>query len=161
MRWMVMAVAAMLAAPVSAQTAPPAGPAVAARPVLTLAGARAVLMAAEAEAIKRGLKVSIAVVDPGGNPILHGRMDEASLASIEISIGKARTAAGFNQPTKTMEDRLLAERGLRILTLPGVMVEGAVPVRIDGKLVGAVGVSGATSAEDGLIAAAGAAAVAK
>jgi glc operon protein GlcG len=159
MRGLILA-ALLLAAPVSAQMAPPAG-AVAARPALTLAGARAVLMAAEAEAVKRGLKVSIAVVDPGGNPILHARMDEASLASIEISVGKARTSAGFNQPTKVMEDRLMGDRGLRILTLPGVMVDGAVPIRVDGKLVGAVGVSGATSTEDGLIAAAGAAAVAK
>lgn len=159
MRGLILA-AMLLAGPVAAQMAPPAGT-VAARPALTLAGARAVLMAAEAEAVKRGLKVSIAVVDPGGNPILHARMDEASLASIEISVGKARTAAGFNQPTKVMEDRLMGDRGLRILTLPGVMVDGAVPIRVDGKLVGAVGVSGATSTEDGLIAAAGAAAVAR
>jgi glc operon protein GlcG len=158
MRMMMMAAAAMLVMPMMAQAAPPAG-AVAARPALTLAGARAVLMAAEAEAVKRGLKVSIAVVDAGGNPILHARMDEASLASIEISVGKARTAAGFNQPTRVMEDRLMGDRGLRILTLPGVMVDGAVPIRVDGKLVGAVGVSGATSTEDGLIATAGAAAV--
>lgn len=160
MRGMILVVAVLLATPVAAQTAPSLG-AVVARPALTLAGARAVLMAAEAEAVKRGLKVSIAVVDPGGNAILHARMDEASLASIEISVGKARTSVGFNQPTKAMEDRLMGDRGLRILTLPGVMVDGAVPIRVDGQLVGAVGVSGATSTEDGLIAAAGAAAVVK
>jgi glc operon protein GlcG len=160
MRGLIVA-AVLLATPVAAQMAPPSGPAVAARPALTLSGARAVLMAAEAEAVKRGLKVSIAVVDPGGNPILHARMDEATLASIEISLGKARTSAGFNQPSKVMEDRLMGDRGLRILTLPGVMVDGAVPIRVDGKLVGAVGVSGATSTEDGLIAAAGAAVLAK
>jgi glc operon protein GlcG len=154
-----IAAAVLLATPVAAQMAPPSGPAVAARPALTLSGARAVLMAAEAEAVKRGLKVSIAVVDPGGNPILHARMDEASLASIEISLGKARTSAGFNQPSKTMEDRLMGDRGMRLLTMPGIMADGAVPIRVDGKLVGAVGVSGATSTEDGLIAAAGAAAV--
>lgn len=142
----------LLAAPAAAQM-------VVDRPALTLAGARAATSAAEAEAVRMGLKVSIAVVDTGGNPILHLRMDDASLAGIGISLDKARTSAGFNQPTKALEERLNGEGGLRMLKLPGTMVEGAVPIRIGGRMVGAIGVSGATSAQDGQIATAGAAAV--
>jgi glc operon protein GlcG len=131
------------------------------RPVLTLAGARAALAAAEAEAVKRGLKVSIAIVDPAGVPILQQRMDDATMVGPDIALGKARTAAGFNQPTAVLENRLQKEGALRLLSLPGLMVEGGVLVKISGRTVAAIGVSGATSAEDGLIAAAGAAALSK
>lgn len=131
------------------------------RPSLTLDGAKQVAAAAEAQAVKMGLRVSIAIVDPGGNLLLQQRMDDASLASIEIAPGKARTAIGFNQPTKAMQDRLLGEGGLRLTTLPFIMLEGAVPIKVQDQTVGAIGVSGATSAQDGEIAAAGAAAVAR
>lgn len=129
------------------------------RPAITLAGARIVTDAAQAEAEKRNLKVTIVVVDPAGVPIALRRMDDAPSVGPEIATGKARTAAGFNQPTAVYEKRLQTEGQLRILTLPVVASEGGIPIKLDGKTVGAVGVSGATSQEDGLIAAAGIAAL--
>jgi glc operon protein GlcG len=101
------------------------------------------------------------VVDPGGVPIALRRMDDASLAGPEIATGKAQTAARFGNPTALFEQRLQKEGQLRYLTFPVAVVasEGGVPIKLDGKTVGAVGVSGATSQEDGLIAAAGIAAL--
>ena len=131
------------------------------KPVLTLAGARIITDAAHAEADKRGLKVTIVVVDPAGIPILLRRMDDASLAGPDIATGKAQASARFGSPTAVFEQRLQKEGQLRYLTFPGPMVasEGGVPIKRDGKTVGAVGVSGAASQEDGLIAAAGIAAL--
>ena len=142
----------VLAAPAAAQM-------VAQKPVLTLAGAKAVLAASEAKAAAMGLKVTIVVVDPAGVPIVSARMDDASLVGPEIALAKAKTAAGFRQTTKVMQQRLMEPEGLRMLTLPATLVDGAVPVKAGEAVVGAVGVSGATSAQDGEIAAAGAAAV--
>lgn len=143
---------ALLAAPASAQM-------VADKPVLTLAGAKAVLAAAEAKAAAMGLKVTIVVVDPAGVPIVSARMDDASLVGPEIALAKAKTAAGFRRPTKAMQQSLMEPEGLRMLTLPATLVDGAVPVKQGAATVGAVGVSGATSAQDGEIAEAGAAVV--
>jgi glc operon protein GlcG len=125
------------------------------RPVLTLDGARTLIAAAEADAIRRGLKVTIVVVDFAGVPIAMARMDDASLVGAEIATAKAKTAAGFNNSTGVYEQRLQKENQLRILTLPIVASDGGYPVKVGGKTVGAVGVSGATSEEDGLIAVAG------
>jgi glc operon protein GlcG len=129
------------------------------RPVLTLDGARLVVNAAEADAVKRNLKVTITVVDFAGVPIAMARMDDASLVGAEISLAKARTAAGFNTATALYEQRLQKEGALRLLTLPVVASEGGIPIKVGGKTVGAVGVSGATSQEDGMIATAGIAAL--
>ncbi len=142
----------MLAAPAAAQM-------VASKPVLTLDGANAVLAAAQAKAVAMGLKVTVVVVDPAGVPIVSARMDDASLLGPDIALAKARTAAGFRRPTKAMQESLMAPEGLRLLTLPATLVDGAVPVKSGDAVVGAVGVSGATSAQDGEIAAAGAAVV--
>lgn len=149
-----LAAAALAAAPAMAQL-------VKDKPVLTLDGARIVTDAAHAEAEKRGLKVTIVVVDPGGVPIALRRMDDAPLPGPEIATGKAQTAARFGNPTAVFEQRLQKEGQLRYLTFPvGVVAsEGGVPIKRDGKTIGAVGVSGATSQEDGLIAAAGVAAL--
>lgn len=149
-----LAAAALAAAPATAQL-------VKDKPALTLAGARIITDAAQAEADKRGLKVTIVVVDPGGVPIALRRMDDASLAGPDIATGKAQTAARFGNPTALFEQRLQKEGQLRYLTFPVAMVasEGGVPIKRDGKTIGAVGVSGATSQEDGLIAAAGVAAL--
>lgn len=149
-----LAAALLLAAPAAAQL-------IKDRPALTLAGARIITDAAQAEADKRGLKVTIVVVDPAGVPIALRRMDDAPLPGPEIATGKAQTAARFGNPTAVFEQRLQKEGQLRYLTFPGAMIasEGGVPIKRDGKTVGAVGVSGATSQEDGLIAAAGIAAL--
>lgn len=122
-------------------------------------GARRALLAAEAEAKKNGWAMSIAVVDPGGELIGFLRMDGASPGSIDISRAKARTAARFRRPTKAFEESVTSGR-TAILSFEGVVtVEGGVPIVIGGAVVGAVGVSGASSAQDGLVAAAGVAAV--
>lgn len=122
-------------------------------------GARRALLAAEAEAKKNGWAMSIAVVDPGGELIGFLRMDGASPGSIDISRAKARTAARFRRPTKAFEESVAGGR-TAILSFEGVVtVEGGVPIVIGGAVVGAVGVSGASSAQDGLVAAAGVAAV--
>lgn len=150
-RILLLAALAAIAAPASAQVKD--------RPVLTLDGARTLIAAAEAEAVKRGLKVTITVVDFAGVPIAMARMDDASLVGAEIALAKARTAAGFNNNTGLYEQRLQKEGQTRLLTLPVVASDGGYPIKVGGRTAGAVGVSGATSEEDGLIAKAGVAAV--
>ena len=116
------------------------------------------LAAAEAEARRNNWSVSIAVVDHAGVLLAFKRMDGAPTLSVEISQGKARTAARFRRPTKAMEE-LVAQRP-PFLAIEGVYaIEGGVPVMANGRVVGAIGVSGVTSQQDAQIAAAGAAAV--
>ena len=122
-------------------------------------GAQRALAAAAAEARKQGWAVSIAVVDPAGELVAFLRLDGAAFSSIDVSRAKARTAARFRRPTKALDSALTNGR-LAILGLPGATpVEGGVPIVINGETVGAVGVSGVTSAQDAQIARAGADAV--
>lgn len=125
--------------------------------VLTLAAARKIVAAAEAEALKHAWPVVIAVVDDGGNLICLQRLDNAQFGSVDIAIRKARAAVAFKRPTKAWEDALAGGRH-GVLGLPGVLPsEGGVPLTWKGQIVGAVGVSGVKSSEDGQIARAGAA----
>jgi len=122
-------------------------------------GAQAALAAARAEARKNGWAVSIAVVDPAGELVAFLRLDGAPYSSIDIARAKARTAARFRRPTRALDSALAAGR-TPILSLDGVTaVEGGVPITLNGEVVGAVGVSGVTSVQDGQVAQAGAAAV--
>lgn len=116
--------------------------------------AKKIVLKAQAEAKKNGWKMVISVVDSGGNLILLERMDGAQFGSIDISQGKAKCANNFRRPTKAMEDSVAAGgMGLRILGLPGVFpLEGGELILIDGKIAGAIGVSGGTSAQDGQVA---------
>ena len=124
---------------------------------LTLAAAKKIIAAAEAEALKHTWPVVIAVVDDGGNLICLQRLDNAQFGSVEIAIRKARSAVAFKRPTKAWEE-LLASGQNRVLGLPGVLSsEGGVPLTWKGQIVGAVGVSGVKSSEDGQVARAGAA----
>ena len=124
---------------------------------LTLAAAKKIIAAAEAEALKHAWPVVIAVVDEGGNLICLQRLDNAQFGSVEIAIRKARSAVAFKRPTKAWEE-LLASGQNRVLGLPGVLSsEGGVPLTWKGQIVGAIGVSGVKSSEDGQIARAGAA----
>ena len=111
-----------------------------------------------AEAAKNNWRVAVAIVGPAGTLIYYEKMDNTQLGSAEVAIDKARTATLFKRPTKALQDALAAGgEGLRILTLKGVTaVEGGIPVVMDGKIVGAIGVSGATSAQDAQCAKAGA-----
>ncbi len=123
---------------------------------LTLAAAKKIIAAAEVEALKNGWPVVIAVVDDGGNLICLQRLDNAQFGSVDIAIRKARAAVAFKRPTRAWEETL-AQGHLRVLGLPGVLpAEGGVPLTWHGQIVGAVGVSGVKSSEDGQIARAGA-----
>ncbi len=127
--------------------------------LLTLAAAKIVAAAAEAEAERNGWKVSIAVVDDGGHLMQFARLDGAHLASAETAIGKARTSGMFRRPTKGLEDSINKGRFAFINAPDIVPLEGGVPIVVEGDVVGAVGVSGVQSAQDVQIAEAGIAAL--
>lgn len=113
--------------------------------------------AALAEARKNNWKMAVAVVDPNGDLVYYEKMDNTQLGSSQVSINKARSAARFKRPTKAFQDGLAAGgAGLRILGLEGaVPVEGGIPIVMDGKIVGAIGVSGDTSEHDAVCSQAG------
>jgi glc operon protein GlcG len=117
---------------------------------VTLENARKAAAPALAEAEKNHWNVAVAVVDTGGNLVYYEKMDNTQLGSANVAIEKARTAALFKRPTKAFQDTLAGGGdGLRVLSLKGVVaVEGGIPLVMDGKIVGAIGVSGATSAQD-------------
>jgi glc operon protein GlcG len=118
--------------------------------------ARKVADAAIAEAKKNGWTVAAAVVDSAGELVFFERMDNTQSASMVIAQEKARTAAKFKRPSKALEDALVGGRQA-ILRLPGATpLEGGIPLVLDGKIVGAIGVSGVTSPQDGQCAQAGA-----
>lgn len=119
--------------------------------------ARKVAAAALADAKKNNWTMAVAVVDTGGQLVFFEKMDSTQTGSVEVAQAKARSAALFKRPTKAFQDALAAGgEGLRILGLPGALpVEGGLPLLIDGKVVGAIGLSGGTSAQDGTVAKAG------
>ena len=124
---------------------------------LTLAAAKKIIAAAEAEAQKHAWPVVIAVVDDGGNLLCLERIDNTQFGSVEIAIQKDRAAIAFKRPTKAWEE-LLATGQHRVLGLPGVVPsEGGVPLIGKDQIVGAIGVSGVKSSEDGQIARTGSA----
>ena len=127
--------------------------------VLSLEAARKVAAAAEAEAKKRKARVVIAVVDDGGHLILLERLDDTQVASVEVGIGKARTAAIFRRPSAVFEEQIRSGR-VAALGLPGATpLQGGIPILNEGKVVGAIGVSGETPSEDEEIARIGAGAL--
>ena len=131
------------------------------RKTLSLNGARKAAQAAEAEAKKQSLTVSIAVLDEGGHLLHFSRMDGTGLASAAVAQAKARAAALFKRPTKFWEDAYASGK-THLGLLPGVLpVEGGLPILSGGAVVGAIGVSGASSVQDGQIAAAGVAVLGK
>ncbi len=124
--------------------------------VLTLDAAKKIAAAAEAEARRRGATVVIAVVDDGGYLLVLERLDDTQVASVDVGIAKARTAAIFRRPSKVFEDQVKNGR-VAALALPGaVALQGGVPIIVDGKVVGAIGVSGNSPQEDEDIAKVGA-----
>ena len=124
--------------------------------VLTLDAAKKIAAAAEEEAIRRGSTVVICVVDDGGH-VLH-RLDDTQVASVEVGIGKARTAAIFRRPSKDFEDQIRNGRVAALALAGATPLQGGIPIVAGGKIIGAIGVSGNTSQEDEDIAKAGAAA---
>jgi glc operon protein GlcG len=125
---------------------------------ISLENARKAAAPALAEAVKNNWTVAVAIVDPGGNLVYYEKMDNTQIGSANVAIDKARSAVLFKRPTKAFQDALAAGGdSVRILKLQGVTpVEGGIPLVQDGKIVGAIGVSGATSAQDGQCAKVGA-----
>jgi uncharacterized protein GlcG (DUF336 family) len=121
---------------------------------LTIAGAQKMMAAAEAEARANDWNVAIAIVDAATNLLMFQKMDGVQTASINVSIGKAKTAAGFKRPTKALEDMIAGGR-TAFLAVDGVLpVQGGLPIEAGETVVGGIGVSGLTSAEDEQVAAA-------
>lgn len=146
-------VALTLGAPAGAQQMPnPYG-----APV-SLENAKKAADLAVAEARKNNWTVAVAIVNPDGGLIYFEKLDNTQNASGQVAINKAKSAAIYKRPTKSFEDQLAAGGdGVRVLRLEGAIpVEGGVPLVMDGKIVGAIGVSGATSAQDLICAKAGA-----
>ena len=130
------------------------------RRTLTLDAARKIAAAAEAEARKNNWSVAVAVVDDGGQLMLFHRLDDTKLVAIDIAIRKARTAVYFQAETRALEEEVTKGR-TALLPIDGFMpLEGGVPLIVDGKVVGAIGVSGVTGTQDAQCALAGAKALA-
>jgi len=130
-------------------------------PPVNVETAKKAAAAALAEARKNNWLMAAAVVDPNGTLVYYEKMDNVQLASADVCIDKARSAALFKRPTKALQDAIAGGgAGLRVFALRGaVPVEGGVPLEIDGKLAGAIGLSGGQSNEDGQCATAGANAI--
>jgi glc operon protein GlcG len=117
------------------------------KPVLTLAGARAVAGAAEAEAKRLNTTGAVAVVDDGGNLLYLVRIDKTFPAGAAVATDKARTAATFRMPTRNLEDAVKNGRTSLVAVSEMTPLAGGIPIVIDGQVVGAVGVSGAANAQ--------------
>jgi glc operon protein GlcG len=128
---------------------------------ISVENAKKAAAAALAEAAKNNWTMAVAIVDPGGNLIYYEKMDNTQLGSAKVAVDKARSAALFKRPTKVLQDALAGGgAGLRVMSLEGaVPVEGGLPIVMDGKIVGAIGLSGDSSEHDGQCAKAGADAV--
>jgi glc operon protein GlcG len=126
-------------------------------PSITLAQAKQVAEAALRPARDHGWTVVVAICDPGGHLVYLEKLDDTQVGSVLIAEEKARSSAIFKRPTKMFQERLArGGDGLLVLRLAGVVpVEGGVPIVVDGKLIGALGVSGGSSAEDEACAVAG------
>jgi glc operon protein GlcG len=126
---------------------------------LSLAAAKKMAAAAEAEAARNKWTMVIAVVDDGGHLIYLEHMDDAQIGSIEVAQGKARTAVRFRRPSKVFEDALGANH-LGVVTLGDITaIRGGLPIMVDGKTAGAIGVSGGAAEQDEQCAEAGVAAL--
>lgn len=125
---------------------------------VTLKEAKAVAAAAEAEAVKAGVAVTITVVEPNGQPVLVWKMDGASYSAPEVSRRKAETATAYRRPTKAFQDAVKGGN-LNAISNGALAIEGGELLLVEGRIVGAVGVAGATPEQDGVLARAGAAAV--
>ncbi len=117
--------------------------------------------AAIGEARKNGWLMAVAITDPSGELVYFAKMDGTQTGSVNVSIGKSRSAALFKRPTKVFQDMLASGGGgVRVLALErAVPIEGGVPLVIDGEIVGGIGASGGSSDQDGVVAGAGAAAL--
>ena len=135
--------------PVKSATPSPA-PIIAYGTPISFEYAKKILASAETFAINKQYTVAIAIVDNGSNLVAFSRMDNTQIGSIDVAIGKAKTANNFKRPSKVFEETVTnGGVGLRVLTLPVYAIEGGEPIfSADGKIIGAIGVSGMTSGQD-------------
>jgi glc operon protein GlcG len=126
------------------------------RKTLTLEAARVALAACEAEALKHQWRVVIAIVDDGGHAIVLARLDGAQWSSVDTAVEKARAAVAWKRPTRLLEESVNNGRTAFLSISQGMgILQGGVPVEIDGTIVGAIGVSGVKASDDELVALAG------
>ena len=124
--------------------------------MLTLEAARVAMAAAEAEASRNRWNVVIAVVDDGGHTVLLQRLDHAQISSIDTAVAKARAAVAWKRPSRLLEESINNGRTAFLSISQGMgLLQGGVPIEIDGLVVGAVGVSGVKASDDEVIALAG------
>ncbi|MCU0647047.1 MAG: heme-binding protein [Gemmatimonadaceae bacterium] len=123
--------------------------------MLTTAACRTLLAAADAEAQRNNWRVTIAIVDAAGDLLCQQRHDEAAGNTADFAHGKARTAARYRRPTRSM-DSTIANGRPHLLAITGILpIEGGLPIQLDGAVIGGIGVSGATAAQDAQVARAG------
>lgn len=136
---------------VESTTLPPYGLAI------TLEQAKRVMAGAELEAAENTWQVAITILDSGGNLVMFHKVDNTQLSAVGVSEGKARTALEFKRPSKDLDDAIArGGPGNRLLALKNITpIEGGMPIVLDGKVIGAIGVSGAISAQDSQVAKAG------
>lgn len=166
MKPLLLVVAALaVAAPAWGQTAPTPAPAAAPAPPLSygapigLEAAQALVDRAVETGSARGFRLAVAVVEPSGELVAFGRMDDVQYGSIAVAQAKARSSARFRASSASAEERLAAGR-MALLAIDGIVpVAGGVPIVVDGRVIGAIGVSGASSAQDDEVARAAIAAV--
>jgi glc operon protein GlcG len=150
--------AVILTATASAQQAPSPPPITPYGAPLGLEAAKKVMAAAEAEAVKNNWAMAIVILDSTGHMVMLHKLDNTQYGSLMAAEDKAHSAINYRRPSKVFED-LVAQGGigLRSLALRGASpLEGGIPINMDGKIVGAIGVSGGTSVQDGQVAKAGA-----
>ncbi len=128
-------------------------------PAIELAKAKKVAAAAADKAVETKMNAVIAIVDVGGNLVYLERFDVVQYGSVDVAIHKAKTSVAYKRPTKAFED-FIAKGNMAYLTLDGMSaIEGGVPIIEGGKIIGAIGVSGGSAAQDGVTANAGAAVI--
>ncbi|MDI4239499.1 heme-binding protein [Bradyrhizobium sp. Arg237L] len=150
--------AVILTATASAQQAPSPPPITPYGAPLGLEAAKKVMAAAEAEAVKNNWAMAIVILDSTGHMVMLHKLDNTQYGSLMAAEDKAHSAINYRRPSKVFED-LVAQggMGLRSLALRGASpLEGGIPINVDGKIVGAIGVSGGTPVQDGQVAKTGA-----
>ncbi|WP_200165794.1 GlcG/HbpS family heme-binding protein [Brevundimonas diminuta] len=153
MKWLIaIACLTVLSTPAAAQSAPPI-PSVYGEPV-GIEQAQAIVQRGLEEGARRGLPLAIAVVEPSGELVAFARMDGVPYGSIPLAQDKARTSARFRTTTVSREEQVNNGRYALLTADDFVAIGGGVPIVVDGRVVGAVGISGGTSAEDAVVAAA-------
>jgi glc operon protein GlcG len=124
--------------------------------MLTLEAARVAMAASEAEALRNNWKVVIAVVDDGGHTVLLQRLDHAQTSSIDTAVAKARAAVAWKRPSRLLEESINNGRTAFLSISQGMgLLQGGVPIEIEGLVVGGVGVSGVKASDDEIVALAG------